>query len=375
MAKAVGVTGKARARDETGERRNEKRFESVRVFSKTGAIFLLMLILVARPVEDEDRDSFISETWDYTEAMRKIVDRSKTREGVVLHIGDSMTLAPEYGAWALRGSGKTAEDRAVLDWMHAGAGDESDGWFLAAGERSLRRPSRTACGGIRTDEILRGGKLKLPSLAEMLDRYRPQIVVLMLGTNDIWASRRLKDTVHDISKCVDLILESGAVCILSTIPPYPGRVKESTDLNQALRTIAERRRIPLIDFEREILSRRPTDWNGTLLATDDVHPTASRAGVSPESEPSRRNLRESGYLLRGRLSVWKIAEVKRKVFDPRSAVDRFRTDERPATMQATKRRNGRSVENFKPTTKRPDPRITHGRDPHTRAGKVERSAE
>jgi hypothetical protein len=37
--------------------------------------------------------------------------------------------------------------------------------------------------------------------------------------------------------------------------------------------------------------------------------------VTPESEPTPENLRESGYLLRGWLSVKKLAEVKARAID------------------------------------------------------------
>ncbi|GAC1344071.1 MAG: hypothetical protein NVSMB14_08000 [Isosphaeraceae bacterium] len=289
---------------------------------KTRAIFLLSLMLVARSIENDQPATLFSEDWNYVDAMTRVAHRFEGREGMVLHVGDSITVAPEYGAWALRGAGKTLEDRAILSWMRAGTRDETDGWFLAAGDDSMVGPSHTACGGIRTDEMLRGGKLNLPSLAEIVDRYRPQIVILMLGTNDIYARRDLKEYCVDIKTCAETILERGAVCVLSTIPPYPTRLEDSKAFNASLRSIARELKLPLIDFEREILARRPTDWNGTLLNADDVHPSASRAGVSPESEPSARNLRESGYLLRGWLSVRKISEGRKQVLDRRHAQGR-----------------------------------------------------
>ena len=102
--------------------------------------------------------------------------------------------------------------------------------------------------------------------------------------------------------------------ILSTIPPHPGRRALARSYNEELRSLARARKLPLIDYEREILKRRPDDWDGTLLGKGDVHPTAERAGVTPTSAPTAENLRESGYLLRGWLSVRKIAEVRRAVF-------------------------------------------------------------
>ena len=63
------------------------------------------------------------------------------------------------------------------------------------------------------------------------------------------------------------------------------------------------------------LKRRPTDWLGTLISDDGVHPTPGINGANGGSEPTEENLKNSGYLLRGWLSVKKIAEVKSKVLD------------------------------------------------------------
>ena len=99
-----------------------------------------------------------------------------------------------------------------------------------------------------------------------------------------------------------------------------GRVQLEADWNEQsaiflhlLRTLAKDRGIPVIDLEREILSRRPEDWFGTLMKR--IHLTASECGGSPGAEPTAENLRKSGYQLRGWLTVQKIAEIKRLVLD------------------------------------------------------------
>ena len=163
--------------------------------------------------------------------------------------------------------------------------------------------------------MLAGGKQQMPPLEKLLDTYRPQIAVYMLGTNDVSAGRSLDAYRADVEKSLDLMIDRGIIPILSTIPPHPGHLKESKAFNDALRTIARRRGLPLIDFEREILVRRPNDWNGTLIGKGDVHPTAEHGGATAASAPTAENLRNSGYLLRGWLSVEKIAEVKRTVVD------------------------------------------------------------
>jgi hypothetical protein len=257
----------------------------------------------------------IPEGWDYAVPMQKVAQRFHGRPGVVIHVGDSITYSNPYGQWARFGEGKTAADQAVLKWMHLGADDDTDGWWLCRFDHPAGGRSHTACSGIRLDELLAGGKQQMPPLAEMLKSYQPQMVVLMAGTNDASAQRKVEDYRRDAEQAVDAILEQGTICILSTIPPHPGQRKLADSYNQALRDIARKRGLPLIDFEQEILRRRPDDWNGTLLGKNDVHPTAEQGGVKASSAPTDANLKQSGYLLRGWLSVQKIAEVKRKVID------------------------------------------------------------
>src|SRR6516225_9808282 len=74
----------------------------------------------------------LAEAWDYAPAMKRVATRSHGRPGVVLHVGDSITHANPYGQWARGGQGQTAADKAILAWMHAGARNDTDGWWLAA---------------------------------------------------------------------------------------------------------------------------------------------------------------------------------------------------------------------------------------------------
>lgn len=257
----------------------------------------------------------LAQDWDYVPAMQQLARGSRALPGVVLHVGDSITYSNPYGQWARHGEGQTDQDRKVLKWMHAGQDDDQDGWWLCRFDHPAGGRSYTACSGIRADELLAGGKQGLPSLAAMVEKYHAQIVVLMVGTNDASAGRAVDDYRADIARMLDEISKRGAICILSTLPPHPGQKRLAADYNQALRELARERSLPLIDYEREILRRRPDDWNGTLLSTNDVHPSVGNDPINAASAPTDENLRASGYLLRGWLSVQKIAEVKRTVLD------------------------------------------------------------
>jgi hypothetical protein len=260
----------------------------------------------------------LAEDWDYAAAMKQVAAEFNGRAGIVLHVGDSITYANPYGQWASYGEGRTDGDRTLLAWMHAGKSDDTDGWHLARFDVPGGGRSYTAAGGLQADELLAGGRAGLPSLAEMLKNYQPQMVVLMIGTNDASRGRAVEDYTRDAAAAIKTILKAHAIPILSTIPPHIGRQELARLYNESLRKLARAQRLPLIDYEREILQRRPEDWNGTLLSKDDVHPTAETGGedgVKASSAPTDENLKSSGYLLRGWLSVQKIGEVKRTVID------------------------------------------------------------
>jgi lysophospholipase L1-like esterase len=276
-------------------------------------VVLLQLFSAALPAAEP-----LPQAWDYTAAMKKVAAEFTGRGGVVIHIGDSITYANPYGQWATAGQGKNENDKALLAWMHAGSNDDTDGWYLARFDHPAGGRSYTAAGGIRLDEMLAGGRGGMPALAELVGTYQPQMVVLMLGSNDASQGRKVEDYRRDAETAVKTIMAAHAIPILSTIPPNIGRQELARSYNAALREIARQQELPLIDYEREILTRRPNDWNGTLLNKNDEHPTAETGGengVKASSAPTDDNLTRSGYLLRGWLSVRKIGEVKRKVLD------------------------------------------------------------
>src|SRR5687767_738310 len=63
---------------------------------------------------------------DYAETMRKVSAKFTGKEGVVVHLGDSITYANPYGGWARFGAGKTPQDQAICKWMHVGADNDTD---------------------------------------------------------------------------------------------------------------------------------------------------------------------------------------------------------------------------------------------------------
>lgn len=249
-----------------------------------------------------------SEKYDYAAAMKKVAAKFKGNPGVYLHLGDSITYANQNTAWARGGEGQSPDEKAFLKWSHAGERNDSDGWYLASDDVPNGR-SHTAASGVRSDEYLKGGKGGLPPLADIVAKYKPQLALYMLGTNDISAGRAPAQYIADVEKAVDLLLNQGTVVIVSTLPPYRGKAQQVQAYNQALRELAAKKQIPLLDLYAEMQARAGEQMEQAYLSGDGVHLSHDPAR-GPATE---ENLRKSGYLLRCYLAVHKGREVQQKL--------------------------------------------------------------
>jgi lysophospholipase L1-like esterase len=244
---------------------------------------------------------------EYAAAMKTVAAKFKGTPGVYLHLGDSITYANQNTALAR--SGGLPEGREFLKWSHCGERNEKDGWYLASVDCPGNR-SQTAASGCRADEYVKGGKGGLPSLAEIIQKYNPQLALYMLGTNDVNAGRPVAQYVADVEKAVDALLTNGTVVIVSTLPPCRGKVPQVEAYNAALVELAVKKKIPIVDLYGEMKARAGNDLNGYLQG-DGVHLSFESAG-GPANEA---NLKKSGYLLRCYLAIQKGMEVKAKVLD------------------------------------------------------------
>jgi hypothetical protein len=160
-----------------------------------------------------------------------------------------------------------------------------------------------------------------------LKKLRPEVAVILFGTNDI-GQLTLQEHEKKTGEVVDRCLARGTVVLLTTPPPRGGHVEQSRQFAEAVRRVARQKQVPLIDYQAEILKRRPDDWDGslpkfksapgdeyqvpTLIARDGVHPSNPRQyqGYSEEA------LRHNGYALRNYLTLLAYAEVIREVLLP-----------------------------------------------------------
>ena len=254
--------------------------------------------------------------------------------GFITLLGDSITYANPFSQWPRYGSGKTAADTTICNWMHAadwgtGSNNSNNGWYLAAYDVPSRGGSFTAKSGITSGQYL-AGTYGLPSMDQMFTagftnpdgkQYRDALMaVILLGTNDIGGGNTAQLTAN-LGSIIDKLLAAKVIPILTTLPPRVGADTTVGNFNTAIRNLAQTRAIPLIDYWAEITRRRPgTTWQNTLISSDGVHPSSTGGAYNSSSDPyvnSGEALSNVGYLLRSWLTVQKIAEVKAAVLDRR----------------------------------------------------------
>jgi hypothetical protein len=120
----------------------------------------------------------------------------------------------------------------------------------------------------------------------------PQFAGTMYGTNDVGAGgdprssleAKLRPYHKGLVTLVDTMLDRGVVPWLSTIPPRidnPQYMEIVPLFNAVIRSVAEGRQIPLVDFNRDLLQLA-----GYGLGTDGVHPSNEEYNTSCHLDPA-----------------------------------------------------------------------------------------
>jgi len=244
-------------------------------------------------------------------AMREVHARFKGEKGTFAHFGDSITVTMAF--WT------------PLLYARKNAPPEMERAFALVKGRLREKCWREWKG----PEFGSEGGMTIRWAAENIDRWLrkldPECALIMFGTNDL-GPLELPEYEAKTREVVGKCLEHGTVPILSTIPPRHGMAEKAASFAEAARKIAREMRIPLVDYHREILRRRPDDWDGaaekfrdfkdydvpTLISRDGVHPSYPKKFADDFSE---EGLRSSGYTLRSYLVLLGYAEVVREVLE------------------------------------------------------------
>jgi lysophospholipase L1-like esterase len=253
-----------------------------------------------------------AKTW--VEPMRQVHARFKGTPGTFAQFGDSITVTMAY--WAplafkprnLSPAGTNALERVKQHQQPACWNRWKGPEFGSQGSMTIRWARQNIDG--------------------WLARLNPEVALIMFGSNDV-GQMEVGEYATLLREVVARCLTNGTVVILSTMPPLSGKVEKARRFADAARQIARENQLPLIDYFREIQTRRPDDWDGslaqfkdvpgdayqvpTLVARDGVHPSNPKAFVNDYSEEA---LRQSGYSLRNYLTLTAYAEVIARVLKP-----------------------------------------------------------
>ena len=291
-------------------------------------------------------DGWQNGTGGWVDNAKAILAGGSGQSGMVMWIGDSLTRDAALGAWAQNGAGKTADDEIITSWMHAGSSpqgvDSIDGFALAAPYFCSAR-SYTVGDSLGAWDFM-GGSMPADTnpatarqkLQDCTTYPRALNLYTMLAAlpkaqfaiPEVNLEASNPGVFTDLERMVDLMIANHIVPIIIT---YTYRTDAAFNLlvdryNTALVAYAERKKLPLIDLNKEMLARLPfSQWPGRFLS-DGVHYTHGTTQYPATSDPYANGgdpathttglaLTYNGYGLKGWLGIQKMKEVKQFVID------------------------------------------------------------
>ncbi len=144
---------------------------------------------------------------------------------------------------------------------------ERRGWVALLEQRLKReRPDYSVANASISGETTAGG---LARAAQVLERHRPAIVILELGSNDGMRGLPVSAMKKNLSAIIELSQKSGAKVLLvgMRMPPNYGEAYAKA-FEEAYTALAKRHRTALVPFLLEGIGDR-----GELFQPDRIHPT------------------------------------------------------------------------------------------------------
>ena len=243
-------------------------------------------------------------TW--FEPMKEVRSRFTGTPGTLALFGDSITVSLAF--WApLQGEPKQMPPEMAAALRLVRGHQQPQCW------REWRGPENGNEGGM----TIRWARENVES---WLTKLNPEVAVILFGSNDL-SQLDVQEYEQKTAEVVDRCLKNGTVVLLTTVPPRSGILEKSKQFGDAVRRVAKSKQVPLIDYQAEILKRRPDDWDGalakfkdtpgseyevpTLICRDGVHPSNPQA----HQDFSQESLSRNGYLLRNYLTLLAYADV------------------------------------------------------------------
>jgi hypothetical protein len=233
--------------------------------------------------------------------MRKTHAGFKGQRGYVAQFGDSITYSMAF--WTPIGWDEPQRFLRQDDGLPKRPG-ESRWRDYVKGTRD-KGPQHANYSGWRVGQVLK-------AMDEVLERDKPEVAIIMVGTNDISGGRVPVGYRDDLENVVRKCMAAHCVPILNTIPPRVGHDDAVAEANEIIRAVAAKLRVPLADFHAECLRRRPgNSWNGVIISADGVHPSGGKS-----NDYSEENLNNCGYALRNWVNFLVFRQLYFHVLNP-----------------------------------------------------------
>ena len=227
----------------------------------------------------------------WTEAMKTVHGKFKGKPGAVACYGDSITVTMAFFTPMLYELKDLTPDlAAALATMK--------NYVQPPCWRDWKGPEHGNDGGTESQWGADG-------IDGWCKKHNPEIAFIMWGTNDSKHGPAGAAYKANMAKVVDTCLANGTIPVLYTIPPRGDQAgnKQLTEVMEGyvkiVRELAAEKKIPLIDFYKEIMDRQPEKFATTLLG-DQLHPSYPEGHQNSFSEES---LKLSGYTLRNYLTL------------------------------------------------------------------------
>ncbi len=228
----------------------------------------------------------------WVEPMKKVHEGFKGNKGYVAQLGDSITYSMAF--WA------------GLQWGDPSAHIPDDGLPKQPASNKWGKTIkgfRDKGGGNGNYSGWRIGNL-LKVVDGIIAKKKPEVALIMIGTNDVRGNKVPDGYEKGLDTVITKLIAANCVPIISTIPPMRGKKEGVDGANVIIKKLAEKHKIPLIDYHAEIMKRAGDNWDGTLISKDGVHPSGPAKGGFTEE-----NLKKSGYSLRNYLSLLAYRQV------------------------------------------------------------------
>ncbi len=256
---------------------------------------------------------------DWIEPMKKVHARWKGTPGTFTQYGDSITVTMAFWTPLLYGT-YTGGPKEMQD-------------ALAAAKKYVHKPcwrnwksGKYGCAGSTTISWA------FANIDGWQKRMSPEAAVVLWGTNDAAYGPHGIHHLEKYAAVINRMLADGTVPIITTLPPFSrqrggiGMFLIVHNLRLAHLAVARANKLPLIDLYKEMVTRRPDDWDGklkkfdeggwkgynvpTMIARDGIHPSFPKKWQHDWSE---EGLKSCGLGLRNYLTLKMWYEIYTKV--------------------------------------------------------------